>query len=528
MSPALSIIPAVETGVIQSVVWDYLADGPTIQGLAEHKPNWEGLENSIEARKEFPIEHRLVLAESLKRQYQECDLLSDSISERIELLLNSNTFTITTGQQLGIFLGPLYTTMKILSAVSLANELKKRHPKSTFIPVFWMATEDHDIEEINHVVVDGKKYLWNTKETGPSGELSTHGLDEMLGQLVSDFPALAEKEAMLRKYVSMPNLSAATRVLVHDLFGDLGVLIIDANRPELKQLFAPIIEKDILHQESFQASRKAIQQLEQHYHVQVNGREVNFFYMQPNYRDRIEAFQGGFSTVDRRFYWSKEDMSVEIKAHPESFSPNVMMRPVYQECILPNIAYFGGGAEIAYWLELKDVFITHHQPFPVLLLRNSGVILDAVNHHRFINSQMNIHDIFLPQQELEKKFVLSHSAVDLTLTSDFEHLETWMVQIQNKSKQVDSSLERSAIAFTERMKHQLNNLSQKLIREAKKKERVADARMLRLHQHVFPGGSLQERKESYFTFFLRHGNGILADLMTNHPPLGAHFIVVAY
>lgn len=531
MLPRCSKIPITRSGKIQKLVADYLNEAPEIQGLYSFKPRFDEFANAIQGKSAFPQANRDVLVSSLKQQYQEAGIDDRIVNQQIEALALPGTFTVTTGQQTGILLGPLYTTMKILSTVALTRELSSKFPQNQFVPVFWMATEDHDIEEINHVWVQSKKYAWNTHETGPAGRLKTDGILE----LINEIPELQSKNAdarwlydILNKAYSKPGLSEATRILVHELFGDLGLLVLDADRPELKQVFAPIIEKDILEQISFKESRKAIESLEKDYKVQVNGREINFFYLLDAYRERMVITENGFATQDEKFSWSREELISRIRNHPEEFSPNVMMRPVYQETILPNLAYFGGGAEVSYWLELKAVFDAHQIQYPMLLLRNSAMIIDAENRHRFENLHLSIEDLFLSLEELERNHVMRHYKEDLALKSNLLELESWLQNIREIASSIDQSMEDSATAFGVRMKDQAERLSKKLIREAKRKERINGNRIGKLYEHLYPGGSLQERKESLVGLITNHGKSSISELLKHQDVLGNSFVILMY
>jgi bacillithiol synthase len=531
MMPRCTKIPITRSGKIQKLVADYLNEAPELQALYSFKPRFDEFANVIQGKSAFPQENRDVLVNSLKQQYQEAGIDDRLVNQQIAALANPTTFTVTTGQQTGILLGPLYTTMKILSTVALTRELGSKFPQNQFVPVFWMATEDHDIEEINHVWVQNKKYEWNTQETGPAGRLKTDGILD----LIQEIPELQSKSAdsewlveILNRAYSKSNLSEATRVLVHELFGDLGLLVMDADRAELKKVFAPIIEKDILKQISFNESRKAIESLEKSYKVQVNGREINFFYLLDGYRERMVITENGFATQDKKYSWSREELISRIRNHPEEFSPNVMMRPVYQETILPNLAYFGGGAEVSYWLELKPVFDAHHVQYPMLLLRNSAMIIDAENTHRIENLQLKTEDLFSSLEELERNYVMQHSAEDLELKSNLIELESWLEKIQKISASIDQSMEDSAIAFGVRIKDQANRLSKKLIREAKRRERINGNRIGKLYDHMYPGGTLQERKESLIGIITQHGKSSISELMSNQEFLGKSFIVITY
>ena len=193
------------------------------------------------------------------------------------------------------------------------------------------------------------------------------GLEHHAGELA---------EIVETAYTKFDKLADATRYLVNALFGQYGLVIIDADDHRLKQQFAHIIEQDIIEQNSFKNISATNEQLEKlGVHIQVNPREINFFYLMDGLRERIVFEDELYKVLNTEISFSKEELQKEISNYPERFSPNVVMRPLYQEYILPNIAYVGGGAEVVYWLELKSNFEHYKVDFPILILRNSGLVI---------------------------------------------------------------------------------------------------------------------------------------------------------
>lgn len=511
-------IPFVENPSINILIRDYLLQQEALSGLYSYSPDIKGVEQALVQRSSFPASRRMVLADVLLDQYQQLGLADEKRLHLIASLKQADTFTITTGQQLGLLLGPLYTVLKIANTIALAAEMKVRHPLNQFIPVFWLASEDHDIDEINHFTFNHQKFTWQTNQSGPAGRLRTEGIKELLGEAFEQFtdvPGLNQFIELCNQAYSLPNLSQATRFLVHHLFADTDLLIIDADNPELKRQFSQIMFEDITKQVSYHKSRKSIAQLETNYHVQVQGREINFFYLSPGSRERIELSSSGYQTTDGLHHWSEAELLHEIGQSPEVFSPNVMMRPVYQEFILPNLAYIGGAAELAYWLELKPVFEAFDVHFPVVILRNSAMFLNRVNHHRFANAGLKNQDLFLSLHELEKKVVMSHAAMDFSLKNETSDLETWFLQLTEKASLVHPSLERASEAMKQRFLNQTDRFAKKLIREAKKKERENGFRIHELYEHLHPNNSLQERVYCLPHFIEHYCSDFLSLLLEN-------------
>ena len=182
MKSECSYVPIRKTGKFSPIVCDYIDQDPFLNSFYEAAPTLENFAGFIE-RKSQQTCNRELLVDVLKEQYLAAGILDESVSDSIERLRSTSCYTITTGQQIGILLGPLYTTLKIISAIRLAEDLRKTYSNHDFIPVFWMATEDHDVEEINHAAVLGKNIQWNTDQKGPVGRFSNAGMEEVLEEL---------------------------------------------------------------------------------------------------------------------------------------------------------------------------------------------------------------------------------------------------------------------------------------------------------------------------------------------------------
>ena len=520
MKVVFSSAPFHESELVNKLVKDYLNEDAFFSRLIAHSPIAGITSDWLKARKDFPHEQRVLLKEALVSQYERIGLYSNDIAERIALLEQPNTFTVCTGQQLGVLLGPLYTTLKILSTFSLSAELKKRHPDKNFIPVFWMASEDHDIDEIKSVRIGENTYTWNTKQSGPSGRLRTEGIAELIDS-ISELKYRPDLKQMLHDAYEKKNLADATQHLCHALFNSLGVLVINPDEPALKKAFASIVFRDITEQNSFRESRTAIAHLEQRYKIQLNGRPINFFYQTNTSRERIEILGESYSTESGQKRWSKGELAEELNTNPAAFSPNAMMRPLYQEFILPNLAYFGGAAEVSYWLELKPAFDFYNIPFPAVLLRNSAFALDTVNLHRCSNAGFGTFELIRPLPELEKELILRENPHDIQLKEEQDLLERLRNALVSKAESVGSGLPEASASFIKRMEHNLARLQKKFLREAKRNESDGLKQLRLARAEVFPGGSFQERKLSLFAYLaLTHEYTFIEELSKAQAPFG--------
>ena len=235
---------------------DYLDQKTHLQSLYNRFPTVANFKEQIAEKAEnYNHQNREVLVSILEKQYQNLSK-SDWVVANIEALKDKNTFTVTTGHQLNLFTGPLYFLYKIVSTINLTKELKNQYPDKNFVPVYWMATEDHDFEEINYFNFKGKKFRWNKESFGPVGRLSTQGLEEVYQKLLQEFGigknAQFLKDLFEKAYLKHANLADATRFLAHSLFNEYGLVIIDADEKELKKLFIPYVKQELIHQNSVQ------------------------------------------------------------------------------------------------------------------------------------------------------------------------------------------------------------------------------------------------------------------------------------
>ncbi|MEO1653810.1 MAG: bacillithiol biosynthesis cysteine-adding enzyme BshC, partial [Bacteroidota bacterium] len=321
-----------QTNSFSEIFLDYLSDHEKLRSFYKYRPHLSSFGELIPLKGEaFPASHREVLVEALKEQYQGID--SAPLAE-IERLAEAKTFTVTTGHQLNLFTGPLYFIYKIITTIKLAQELREAYPDYHFVPLYWMATEDHDFEEINHFYLFNKKIQWESSQKGAVGRFKLDGMAAIFEQLRDRLPQF---EAA---YLQADDLSQATIQLVNSLFQEENLVILDADRPSLKALFKDVIQDDLFQgsaQQKVIASSEALEKLG--YKSQIFPREINFFYLEEQLRSRLIAQEGGFGVQNEDLSFTEAEVKELLDKHPERFSPNVVLRPLYQEVILPNLAH---------------------------------------------------------------------------------------------------------------------------------------------------------------------------------------------
>lgn len=453
-----------ETGLYSSIYLDYVTGSSSLKPFYPYTPESSSFASAIEDI-QFNDDVRKDLVADLHRQYQSSGI-EDYPKEQIDLLSDSNTFTITTGHQLNIFTGPMFFIYKLVSTINLCKRLKEAHPDHNFVPIYWMASEDHDFEEINHIHLFGKYFEWQTEQSGAVGRFDSGEVANLLSDL-NDIPA-----AFIEAYRSSGNLSQATRKLVHHLFKDQGLVILDSDSPVLKQHLSKVVAGELEENVSYKAVSATNEQLsELGYKIQVNPREINLFELGDGKRERI---------TDASF-----------TAAPEVFSPNVVTRPIYQQIILPNLAYIGGPGELAYWLQLKSAFEAYDVFYPVLMPRNAALNFSQKGYDKFYEFGFELKDLFRDGEQLKKEYldtVRSVSTEDegLEILKQFDAIKT-------KLTELDKSLEGFAEKEKSLLEKQLGRLSGKLTKVEKQKHEAALAKIDKLKEVYFPGGAPQER-----------------------------------
>lgn len=520
-----------DSGYFTPLMNDYLDQKENLQSLYNRFPTLENFkEQVLEKQANFDAENRQVLVSVLKEQYQNL-AVSELTNQNIEALKEQNTFTITTGHQLNLFTGPLYFLYKIISAINLSKELKNQYPTYKFVPVYWMATEDHDFDEINYFNFKGKKFRWNKESSGPVGRLSTEGLADVLDvfslELGQGNNAETIKKLFEDAYLKHTNLTDATRFLANSLFGEYGLVILDADNKDLKEIFIPFVKEELLHQTSSKKVLETTEKLKE-YNVQVNPRDINFFYIEDNLRERI-IFQNETYYVNKTdIKFSEEEMLSELENHPEKFSPNVIMRPLYQEVILPNLCYIGGGGELAYWLELKSFFDAVNITFPILLLRNSVLLATEKQAKKADKLDLTWKDLFMKQADLANEKIKSFSEFAIDFSEQKTFLKQQFENLNAIASKTDKSFSGAVKAQEAKQIKGLENLEKRLLKAEKRKHHEELERIADLQNELFPIKSLQERQTNFSEFYVTNGEALIPTLMSELQPLENKFNIIVF
>jgi len=526
MSFTASYFPYSTTKSFSSIAIDYIEGEDALKPFYNNTADIEGVKKTIEERKQFDTD-RSLLVKYLNLQYKHI-VVDEKLRSNINSLLLPNTFTITTAHQPNIFTGHLYFIYKILHAIKLAETLKQQLPENNFVPVYYMGSEDADLEELGEVNINGIHYRWQTTQTGAVGRMK---IDKAFIELIDSIHAqlgvqLYGNDIMQKvktAYTLDKTIEQATFEFVHELFSTYGLIILLPDATMLKASFAPVMKKELMEAFSHKAVEQTMRTFPQKYKIQAAGREINLFFLEDGYRERIEKNGSIYSLADGRRNWNEEAMLQELENNPVAFSPNVILRPVFQEWILPNVAFIGGGGELAYWLELKKVFAEAKVPYPVLVLRNSFSIVNKKTVEKIASLNMVAADFFQPTSELLDRLIKKYSEVQLDLSKEKEQLNNLYSQLKILATAADATLEKHVIALHIAAEKRIAKLEKKMYSAEKKRFEAQQRKIEAIKKSLYPMGNLQERVDNLLPWYAVYGATFIDMLYQNSLSLEQQF-----
>lgn len=462
---------------------DYL-EGDRLEHLRSYSPHQKSIISAINGKESFSDSQRNILADDLCSQYKKSDIsiAGSAVSENIEKLRDRNSYTVTTGQQIHIGLGPLYVLYKIFDVLANTAKLSKEHPSYNFIPVFWMASEDHDLDEIREISVFGKKFFWETDQSGPVGRMNPKGVPEMFERIKEEFQfsndQLSFIDVCISAYGNSDSLANSFRKILHHYFESTGLVVIDADSKNLKSSFTAVLSDELSHQ-NYEALKQSTDKLEMlGYKKQLVIRECNLFKIQRNDRTKVSGNEGCVSVTNEEAY---------------NLSPNAALRPFYQEWILPNILYIGGQSEVRYWMQLKGIFDNYQVPMPIVQLRTSAIILPKKQHASLGIDDMAI--LFKSDSDLSQVLNDEYKTLNEALQIAHGEIEDAINKYASMAKNslngftLDGKIKKIMPKLTE-----LNTITNnQLLRSFKSEKRVQKA--LKVKSKYFDKQEIQERSQ---------------------------------
>ena len=338
------------------------------------------------------------------------------------------------------------------------------------------------------------------------------------------------KKIFKTAYLLQTNLADATRSLLYQLFGQDGVIVVDGDDPGLKRMFIPQLKNELetaLLFKSVSSTNKELKSIDCGFKIQSNPRELNLFYILDGLRERIVEENGIFRVNNTEMEFGLKSIFNEIDQHPERFSPNVLMRPLYQETILPNLSYTGGGGELAYWLQLKSYFKNSKVDFPILMHRNSALLITEKQQKTLDALGLSACDLFLSDDELTAKVTNSLTQISIDLTPQKNHLKQQFQNLYKIASHTDASFYGAVAAQEQKQIKGLSNLEKRLLKAEKRKHAVQLEKALKLKAALFPQNTLQERHSNFSSFYSLYGPTFLKSLRADFQPFQQGFYILS-
>lgn len=504
----------------------YTLNTKKFSDFTAHDFDLESFDAIIKAKSAQAID-RSLLQSVLKDQYSRVNS-SDKTRAYLEAIGAENAYTIITAHQPSLLSGPLYYVFKILSAINLAEQLQSRYPDKQIIPLFIIGSEDHDFEEINHLHLYGQKIEWENSGGGSVDNFSTEGIAEVLSEVKEKLGERSAAYSLLEQLAqSLPeceNYGDFSFRLTHMLMDNLGLLILRMGDPRLKRAFIPHLKKEILEQPSKDLVQKTQIKIKEAfgYEPQAFARPINVFYTSSDSRNRIIEENCSYLIKDSEKAFSREELMEELEQHPERFSPNVVMRPLFQEALIPNLAYIGGGGELAYWLERKSQFAHFGIPMPMLIRRQSGMILTGAKAKQQEKLGLSHLDLFQNENALTKLLLSKSDQPDYQLDAYRAQITELFDKLSLHIESIDPSIAKTAKAEQAKASKSIDYLESKLKKSVKQKEEVNLKRLTKLKADLFPKG-LQERHDNIFQYMDKEGIGLISALLPHCNPFDKNF-----
>ncbi len=425
-----------DSNYLPSLAREIFLDQKKFEDLLDRPSSLEEITEYAKTRN-FGAEKRKILHKELLEQYECIKWSHQAVKDNIDALLNEDTFTVCTGQQVHICLGPFFLISKIKDIISIAQQTSQKDIYN-IVPIFWLASEDHDFEEINSVQIYNQEFSREEEHGWPVGRLSPKSILSLLKQVEQKLDSTEENKKYLElckhAYNTFPRLAQATHYILDQLFGDQGLVIIDADSQILKKQMQDIFIDECINRQGEIAILKQNTLLTKKWlKAQAHPRSINLFYMNSDHsRLRLEYKENTYQTVDNSKQRTKDELHKEIEKCPDKFSPNVFLRTLYQETILPNVAYISGPSELKYRLQMKELFALYKLQMPVLLPRMLTTFISEKNLEKVHTSPASLEEYFQENNALKKIFIKHAEAEQKHFFQSYEEVKKCLQKAQNK------------------------------------------------------------------------------------------------
>jgi bacillithiol synthase len=506
---------------------DYLHDFPKVSRFFSHSYALENFRReAVSCLPKLP--HRRELCKILEAQNRSFGASARTF-ENLEKLKESDCWAVVTGQQVGLFTGPAYTTYKALTAVKLAAHYACRGMK--VVPLFWMATEDHDLAEVNHCyVVDGDSQSQIIRYEGSAEDSSrsvgkvvfSNAIQECLKQFLGAFPNSEfrrEIEAeLVESYQEGKTFAAAFGRVFSYLFSNYGLILVDPQEGGLKKLGSPVLEKILLNSSRYQSivQARSEQLVAAGYHSQVViDEDSTGLFLEDDSKRRALIRDGEFlKTKVGGQRLTVTSVQQTLHETPWKFSPNVLFRPLMQDLLLPTLAYIAGPSEIAYLAQIGPLYEEFGRKAPIIFPRFSLSVIEKKIGKILEKYRLNFMDLFSGTETVIKKVIEQN--LDQTLAAKFEEIEQAFVQklgeLEGPLRAVDPTVAEALKTTQQKVQYQVAHLRTKFVHAEAKHQEILTKQIEKALGILYPLKTLQERRINIFYFLSRYGMDFLAQL----------------
>ena len=511
----------------QNLFLDYLYEFENVSDFYTY--DFRNRENYLKIFKNITENRRNLspdISSVISEQYS--NLAPTELTEKnIKKLSDKKTLAIVTGQQLGILGGPLYTFYKIITAIKLSRFLSERYDDYNFVPVFWLEGDDHDFNEVRSIKIIDEKNSLSTigykEQVEEDDSKQSVGFIKFDSSITDFFNNLSNglKETEFKAslieglkdfYNEGKTFKEAFRDLVFRYFDKYGLIIFDPQEIEAKRLLKPIFKKEItdfrLHTEKLVHLSATLEEL---YHAQVKVKPVNLFLMVDEGRHSIEPVENEYRLRRKRKSFTQEQILELLENEPEKFSPNVLLRPICQDYLLPTAFYIGGPSEISYFAQIKPLYEFYDIVPPIIYPRSSATILENPIANILEKHTVDINDIFIDVENVKKKIINSveESSIDEMFDGLTKHVETAFDELKEKLIDLDKTIADSSNRYRDKIFGSINELKAKAEKAQQKKYEATLRQIDRAAVNLFPNSNLQERELNFVYFVNKYGEDFM-------------------
>jgi bacillithiol biosynthesis cysteine-adding enzyme BshC len=450
--------------------------------------------------------------------------------------LANGACAVVAGQQVGLFLGPAYTLYKAITAIRIARELSARGTEA--VPIFWLASEDHDLAEVNHAVIpDGHGGLRRLQtaskgtENEPVGRVALQDVDQCIDEFVSVVGDSQLIDDLRAAYKPGKTFAEAFALLISKLFSKFGLIVMDPSDPELHVIARPIFT--LAAENAGDLTARLLERTKEleaggyHAQVKVASSSTLLFYFNGQSRLPIHRKNGHFTVGGE--HWSGEELQKNVVQHPERFSANVLLRPILQDFLLPTAAYIPGPAEIAYFAQAQVVYHELLGDATPLWPRFSITLVEPRLADWMKKYGLSLRDLLRPKDDFVTD--LARRTIPADLKDDFdrsqEQLERLISPLLHTLKKLDPTISAAGEIAARKMRYQLERLESRAARANLRREEILERQAAVLSSNLFPERELQERQIAGVYFVAKYGNDLIDRLLNASQPECVHHQVLS-